>query len=75
MPEEKCYIGSKIIRAHLMDEITYLKEIKKEDIDDNRETRQGYLVKYPDGYKSWSPKKVFENAYRPILQSEKELID
>ncbi len=26
----------------------------------------GYLVKYPDGYTSWSPKKQFEEAYRPI---------
>ena len=25
----------------------------------------GYLVVYPDGYKSWSPKAAFEEAYRP----------
>ena len=25
----------------------------------------GYKVVYPDGYVSWSPKKVFEEAYRP----------
>ena len=25
---------------------------------------EGYLVKYPDGYESWSPKAVFEEAYR-----------
>lgn len=24
----------------------------------------GYLVEYPDGYRSWSPTKVFEDAYR-----------
>lgn len=24
---------------------------------------EGYLVEYPDGYRSWSPKKVFEEAY------------
>lgn len=24
----------------------------------------GYLVEYPDGYRSWSPAKVFEDAYR-----------
>ena len=24
----------------------------------------GYLVEYPDGYRSWSPAKVFEEAYR-----------
>lgn len=24
----------------------------------------GYLVEYPDGYRSWSPKKQFDEAYR-----------
>lgn len=24
----------------------------------------GYLVEYPDGYRSWSPAKTFEGAYR-----------
>lgn len=26
----------------------------------------GYLVEYKDGYKSWSPKSVFEEAYKPF---------
>ena len=26
----------------------------------------GYRVHYPDGYKSWSPKAVFESAYLPL---------
>ena len=26
---------------------------------------EGYRVRYPDGYESWSPKAVFEEAYRP----------
>lgn len=25
---------------------------------------EGYLVIYPDGYRSWSPKEVFEEAYK-----------
>ena len=25
----------------------------------------GYRVRYPNGYESWSPKDVFEEAYRP----------
>ena len=28
-------------------------------------TEYGYKVRYPDGYESWSPKDVFEEAYRP----------
>lgn len=27
---------------------------------------EGYFVKYPDGYTSWSPKEVFEEAYRNV---------
>lgn len=27
---------------------------------------KGYLVVYEDGYESWSPKEVFEQAYSPI---------
>ena len=28
-------------------------------------TEEGYKVRYQDGYESWSPKDVFEEAYRP----------
>ena len=28
-------------------------------------TEEGYKVRYPDGYESWSPQDVFEEAYRP----------
>lgn len=27
---------------------------------------EGYAVQYPDGYTSWSPKAVFEEAYKPV---------
>ena len=72
MPEEKLYIGAKLIRAFSMDECSFLKTYKGEDVS-NRETRPGYFVEYPDGYKSWSPKAVFEEAYREVSASEKKL--
>lgn len=52
MPEDqkKTYIGVKRIEAY------------PEDSDG----KPGYAVIYPDGYKSWSPKAVFEAAYFPI---------
>ena len=31
-----------------------------------REGVDGYAVKYPDGYVSWSPKDVFEASYLPM---------
>ncbi len=67
------YIGAKIIQAEPMDECLFLEHFKKQDVT-NRETRPGYLVIYPDGYKSWSPKETFEIAYRMITPGEKELV-
>jgi hypothetical protein len=32
------------------------------------------MIIYPDGYVSWSPKEVFEAAYREISVDEKDLI-
>jgi len=46
------YIGTKIIEAEPM---SRARGGKEED---------GYKVRYPDGYESWSPKDVFEEAYR-----------
>ena len=43
---------------------------------DNKDVEyiHGYLVIYPDGYKSWSPKHVFEESYRMVSDKEKESI-
>ena len=42
------YIGTKIIKA------------MPQSVNNN----EGYAVEYEGGYKSWSPKDTFENAYR-----------
>lgn len=53
----KKYIGVKMIEA----------ESESRRIGGyQQETEQGYKVVYPDGYVSWSPKKVFEEAYLPV---------
>ena len=70
----KTYIGAKIIQAEPMDECRFLANVKHENVL-NHETRPGYLVVYPDGYKSWSPKEIFETAYREVTQGEKELME
>ena len=69
---EKLYVGAKLIIAVPMDECTFLANVKNEDAT-NRETRLGYMVTYPDGYRSWSPKDAFETAYREVTTSEREL--
>ena len=58
------YIGVKMITARPMDHFEFLKRSGKELPD--HENSLGYQVFYPDGYVSWSPKEVFEEAYREI---------
>lgn len=60
----KKYIGVKIIEAKPMNRGEY-NEYRGWTIPagENPED-EGYLVVYPDGYVSWSPKPQFEEAYR-----------
>jgi len=63
----KNYIGTKFIKAEEMNYGDFnLKKYGKIHEDENalcKETK-GYLVEYEDGYISWSPKAVFEEAYK-----------
>ncbi len=71
MEDEKVYIGTKIIRAVPMDKYAF--ECEKDNVPPSPETRrieEGYKVTYEDGYKSWSPKEVFERCYREITPME-----
>lgn len=61
----KKFIGTKVVKAEPMTMAEAQKvlgrEIKPATVEED-----GYLVEYKDGYKSWSPKSVFEEAYKPI---------
>ena len=56
------YIGTKIIEAEPMTSEEYNEAIRPLFYSGN--DKRGYKVKYEDGYISWSPKDVFEKAYR-----------
>ena len=59
----KHYIGVKEIDAKPMNRGEY-NEYRGWTIPaDENPADEGYLVKYPDGYESWSPKEIFEKAY------------
>jgi hypothetical protein len=60
----KKYLGVKVVHAEPMSEDTFISTVKNQDIPHNKEDRPGYKVVYEDGYTSWSPKDVFEKAYR-----------
>ena len=63
----KTYIGTKIIRAEpalrVGGEIISPHDILPKDAS----VEEGYRVRYPDGYESWSPKGVLEKAYLPLI--------
>lgn len=57
------YTGTKTIKAVSMSK-TEAETILGKSITPATPGNDGYLVEYPDGYRSWSPKKAFEEAYR-----------
>lgn len=59
----KKYIGTKVIMAEPMTIVEAQKVLGREIKPVTKEA-DGYLVEYKDGYKSWSPKSVFDEAYK-----------
>lgn len=64
----KTYVGTKTVKAEPMNELVAEEKGYAHQNEDHHEWREGYHVQYtnPDGsiYNSWSPKSVFEKAYR-----------
>ena len=58
----KNYIGTKEVKAQPMT----AEEAIEKGYKVNNHTGDGYEVEYKDGYKSWSPKDVFEGSYKLI---------
>ena len=58
------YVGTKIIEAKEMNRGDYNKYRGWTITENENPNDEGYLVRYSDGYESWSPKKQFEDAYR-----------
>ena len=58
----KNYIGTKEVKAQPMT----AEEAIEKGYKVNNHTGDGYEVEYKDGYKSWSPKDVFEGSYNLV---------
>ena len=58
------YIGKKEVQAEHMNELEAVELGYARPNEDNHEWREGYHIVYEDGYHSWSPKNVFESAYK-----------
>ena len=61
----KKFIGTKVIMAEPMT-MTEAQKVLGREIKPATAEEDGYLVEYKDGYKSWSPKEVFDKAYKPF---------
>lgn len=59
----KKYIRTKVIMAEPMT-MTEAQKVLGKELKPATVEEDGYLVEYNDGYKSWSPKSVFEEAYK-----------
>lgn len=62
----KTYIGIKKVEAEPMNRGDYNKYRGWTIPADENPADDGYLVKYPDGYESWSPKSAFNEAYSEV---------
>ena len=70
---KRTYIGTKTIKAEPMTLGSY-NEYRGWKIPENENPfRDGYLVIYPDGYESWSPREIFEEAYHELLFDTPEM--
>jgi len=58
------YIGVKIVEAEAMGLHDFNENHNHNKVITSTQGNEGYKVVYPDGYVSWSPKVVFEEAYR-----------
>lgn len=65
----KTYIGVKIVEAEPQH-----KSLSTMPMVAGEEDVPGYAVRYADGYTSWSPKDVFEAAYREVPEDQAESI-
>lgn len=66
----KPYIGAKILLAEPMT----AEEFERNTGKRSGGAGDGYKVVYAGGYHSWSPKGVFEEAYRPVSDDETAII-
>lgn len=78
---EEIYIGTKIVAAEPMDEGRWalIKGYVPESLSEGSVVtssgfRDGYKVRYEDGYISWSPKEIFERANRKMTVNELVMI-
>ena len=67
------YIGTKAVQAKPMP-LKDAQYVLGREIKPATDEEDGYLVVYNDGYRSWSPKSVFDAAYRKLGEMDFGLV-
>ena len=62
----KKYIGTKVVNATPAWRVDGKVYLKDDAVPKSMNREDGYKVVYEGGYESWSPKDVFEKAYREV---------
>ena len=62
----KKYIGTKLVQARPMTRGAYNRYRGWEIPADENPEDEGYMIQYPDGYVSWSPKGMFDHSYLEV---------
>lgn len=70
----KTYIGVKIVQAEPLTLGEYNTRRGWKIPADEDPARAGFYLKYPDGYVSWSPREIFQGAYRLVSSEERGLV-
>lgn len=70
----KTYIGVKIVQAEPCTLGDYNTRRGWQIPANEDPTRAGFFLKYPDGYVSWSPREIFNAAYRLVSAEERGLV-
>ena len=66
----KKYLGVKIVEAEPMTNLDFQEKIKSSKLLPGVPFLNGYKAVYEDGYISWSPKDVFEKAYKELQEQD-----
>lgn len=70
----KFHLKEKYQKQNTMKKYLGVKIVEAEPMYSTDKEKEGYKVVYEDGYVSWSPKEVFEKAYKEVgvVADEKE---
>ena len=66
----KLYVGTKVVQARPMGRSKFSRVVRLLGGLPEEGDLEGYYIRYPDGYESWSPASTFATSYREVTVGE-----